>query len=168
MKTHPSSVVKIQKDYQTFVHNKPRLCTGIYALGTSDTSGTTHVSDTDDRPSLTFDDNGYICHLADDSDVRAADDMSSNGELSVHIDPFDPLIVFDDANLPYQPGMDKYRIANIIDDADAARDTAGPSSYEAALAMLQNEGMDTQEDDAEQGNALSRSALPLVGPARHL
>jgi hypothetical protein len=113
---------------------------------------------------LTFDDNGYICHLTDESAVHAADDMYSSGELSVHSNPFDPLIEFDDADSSFQPNMDGYLIANIIDDSAVT----GPSSYEAAMDLLQNEGMDTQYDDVEQGNALPSSALPLVSPAHHL
>jgi hypothetical protein len=60
--------------------------------------------------------------------------------------------------------MDEYLIANIVDDADAT----DPSSYEAAMDLLQNEGMDTHKDDVEQGKALPSSALPLVSPARHI
>jgi hypothetical protein len=59
--------------------------------------------------------------------------------------------------------MDKYLIANIIYDADAV----DPSSYEATMDLLQKEGMDIQEDDAKQGNALPSSALPLVSPVCH-
>jgi hypothetical protein len=160
MKANPGAVSTIQRDHKTFVRNKPRPRTGIHALGTSDQPETPFVNEPNDRPSLTFDDNGYICHLADTSAIDDTDD-SSTGELLVHSSPFDPLVEFDDAASPFQPDMDEYLIANISDDADAA----GPSSYEAALDMLQNVGMDTQEDGIEQGNALPSSALPLVGSA---
>jgi hypothetical protein len=79
----------------------------------------------------------------------------------MHISPFDTLVEFDDAASPFQPDMDEYLIANISDDADAT----GLLSYEEALDTLNNEGMDTQEDGIEQGNALPSSALPLVGSA---
>jgi hypothetical protein len=160
MKANPGSVSMIQRDHKTFVRNNPRPRTGIHALGTSYPPETPCVNEPDDRPSLTFDDNGYICHLADTSAIDDTDD-SSTGELSVHSSPFDPLVEFDDAASPFQPDMDEYLIDNISDDADAA----GPSSYEAALDMLQNEGMGTQEDGIEKGNALPSSALPLVGSA---
>jgi hypothetical protein len=160
MKANPGAVSTIQRDHKTFVRNKSRPRTGIHALGTSDPPKTPCVNEPDDGPSLTFDDNGYICHLADTSAIDDTND-SSTSELSVHSSPFDPLVEFDDAASPFQPDMDEYLIANISDDADAA----GTSSYEAALDMLQNEGMDTQEDGIEQGNALPSSALLMVGSA---
>jgi hypothetical protein len=145
-----------------FFRNKPWPRTGIHALGISYLQGAACIAEVDDRPALTFDDNGYIFHLADVSAVDATY-HSFFGELSAHSSPCDPLIEFDDAASPFQPNMDEYLIANIIDAADAA----DPLSHEAAMDLLQNEGMDTQEDDAEQGNALPSSALPLVSPARH-
>jgi hypothetical protein len=163
MKANPITVAKIQKDHQTLIHNNPRPCTGIHALGTYYLPGAASITEADDSPPLTFDDNVYTFHLADDSAFHAADEMSSSGELFVHRNPLDPLIDFDDADSPFQPDMDEYLIANIVDDADAF----DPSSYEAAMDLLQNEGMDTQEDDIEQGNALLSSALPLASPAHH-
>jgi hypothetical protein len=160
MKANPGAVSTIQRDHKTLVRNKPRPRTGIHAIGISYPPETPCVNEPDDRPSLTFNDNGYICHLADTSSIDDTDD-SSTGELSVHSSPFDPLIEFYDAASPFQPDMDEYLIANISDDAYAA----GTSSYEAVLDMLQNEGMDMQEDGIEQGNALPSSALPLVGSA---
>jgi hypothetical protein len=129
MKANPGAVSTIQRDHKTFVRNKPRPRTGIHALGTSYPPETTFFNEPYDRPSPTFDDNGYIFHLADTSAIDDIDD-SSTGELSVHSSPFDPLVEFDDA----EPDIDEYLIANISDDADAA----GPSSYEAAMDMLQN------------------------------
>jgi hypothetical protein len=79
----------------------------------------------------------------------------------VHSNPFDPLIDFDDADSPYHPDMDDYLIANIVDVVEAD----SPSSYEAALDLITNEGMDTQEDPVEQGKALMSSPLTLVDSA---
>jgi hypothetical protein len=138
MKENPHTVATIQRDHKTFVRNKPRPHTGIHALGTSDSPGAACIAEAYDRPSLTFDNNGYIYHIADGSAVDVADDSSSS-ELLVRISPFDPLIEFDDDALPFQPNMDEYLIANIIDYDDAA----GPSSYESSMELIQNEGMDT-------------------------
>jgi hypothetical protein len=164
IKVNPSAVANIQKDHQTFVRSKPRSCTSIHAIRTSYLPGAASIVEADDHPLLTFDNNRYICHLADDSAVHASGDMSSSGELSVHSNLFDPLIDFDNADSPYQPDMDEYLVANIVDDIEAA----GPSSYEAAIDFLQNEEMETQEDDLEQGNAMRSSALLLVSPARQI
>jgi hypothetical protein len=163
MKANPGTVATIQKDHLTFVCHKPRDRSGIHALGTSNFPDPDSPDDADDRPSLNFDNNGYICHLADDSAVNDTDEVSSTGELSVHSNPFDPLIDFDDADSPYHPGMDDYLIANIVDVVEAD----GPSSYEAALDLLTNKGMDTQEDPVEQGKALLSSPLPLLDSAIH-
>lgn len=92
MKANPSAVAKIQKDRQTFVRNKPRMCTGIHAIGTSTLPEDALNVEADDQPLLTFDNNGYICHLTDEYDVHDSDDLSSSGELSVHSNPFDPLM----------------------------------------------------------------------------
>jgi hypothetical protein len=81
----------------------------------------------------------------------------------VHSSPFNPLIEFDDAASPFHPDIDEYLITNITDDTNVS----GPSSYEADLDLLQNEGMETREDNVEQGDAQPSSALPLVSPAHH-
>jgi hypothetical protein len=163
MKANPGTVATIQKDHLTFVRHKPRDRPGMHALGISTLPDPDSPDDVDDRPSLKFDNNGYICHLADDSAVHDTDDVSSTGELSVHSNPFDPLIDFDDADSPYYPDMDDYLIANIVDVVEAD----GPSSYEAVLDLLTNEGMDTQDYPVEQGKALLSSPLPLVDSVIH-
>jgi hypothetical protein len=163
MKANPGTVATIQKDHLTFVRHKPWARPGMHALGSSDLPDPDSPDDADDRPSLNFDNNGYICHLADDSAVHDTDDVSSTGELSVHSNPCDPLIDFDDADSPYHPDMDDYLIANIVDVVEADV----PSSYEATLDLLTNEGMDTQDDPVEQGKALLSSPLPLVDSAIH-
>jgi hypothetical protein len=81
MKANPGTVATIQKDHLTFVRHKPRARPGIHALGTSDLPDPDSPDDVDDCPSLNFDNNGYICHLADDYAVHDTDDVSSTGEL---------------------------------------------------------------------------------------
>jgi hypothetical protein len=66
--------------------------------------------------------------------MHASEDMSSSGELSVHSNPFEPIIDFDDADTPHYPDLDEYLVANIIDDVEAN----GPSYYEAAMYLLRN------------------------------
>jgi hypothetical protein len=100
MKAKPGAVATFQRDHKTFVQNKPPPRTGIHALGISYSPGAACIADTDYFLSLTFDDNGYICHLAYGSAVDAAYD-SSYSELLVHSSPFDPLIEFDDAASPF-------------------------------------------------------------------
>jgi hypothetical protein len=74
MKVNPRTVATIQRDHKTFFQNKPRPRTGIYAIGTSYYPGSACIAEADDFPSLTFDDNIYMFHLADGSSVDAADE----------------------------------------------------------------------------------------------